>query len=68
VEENSHDIIWNIIYVTCEGTRKSINLSDVRIKQQIRCIKYPISSIFCHKTLHVSGIFCAYHLELFTVH
>jgi len=24
--------------------------------------------LFCHKTLHVSGIFSAHHQELFTVH
>ena len=24
--------------------------------------------LFCHKTLHVSGIFCAHHQELSTVH
>ena len=28
---------------------------------------HQISKI-CHKTLHVSGIFCAYHQELSTVH
>jgi hypothetical protein len=25
-------------------------------------------TLFCHKTLHVSGIFCAHHQELSTVH
>jgi len=33
------------------------------IKQPTRCIK----SNICHKTLHVSGIFCAHHQELSTV-
>jgi len=27
-----------------------------------------ISNIYCHKTLHVSVIFCAHHQELSTVH
>jgi midasin (ATPase involved in ribosome maturation) len=27
-----------------------------------------IQNLFCHKTLHFSGIFCAYHQELSTVH
>jgi hypothetical protein len=27
-----------------------------------------IQNLFCHKTLHVSGIFCAYYQELSTVH
>jgi hypothetical protein len=35
------------------------------IKQPTRCIKYP--KLFCHETLHVSGIFCAHHQELSTV-
>jgi hypothetical protein len=30
---------------------------------------YQVSKIlFCHETLHVSGIFCAHHLELSSVH
>jgi hypothetical protein len=27
-----------------------------------------IQNLFCHKTLHVSGIFCAHHQELSAVH
>jgi len=27
-----------------------------------------IQNLFCHKTLHVSGIFCAHHQESSTVH
>jgi hypothetical protein len=27
-----------------------------------------IQILFCHETLHVSGIFCAYHQELSAVH
>jgi len=27
-----------------------------------------IQNLFCHKTIHVSGIFCAHHQELSTVH
>ena len=27
-----------------------------------------IPILFCHKTLHVSGIFCAHHQEFSTVH
>jgi len=27
-----------------------------------------IQNLFCHKTLHVSGTFCAHHQELSTVH
>jgi hypothetical protein len=27
-----------------------------------------IQHLFCHKTLHFSGIFCAYHQELSNVH
>jgi hypothetical protein len=34
----------------------------LRIKQPTRC--YNIQHLFCHKTLHVSGIFCACHQEL----
>ena len=31
------------------------------IKQPTRCVN--IQHLFCHKTLHVSGIFCAHHQE-----
>ena len=34
----------------------------LRIKQPNRCVN--IQHLFCHKTLHVSGIFCAHHQEL----
>ena len=27
-----------------------------------------IQNLFCHETLHVSGIFCAHHQELSAVH
>jgi hypothetical protein len=27
-----------------------------------------INNLFCHETLHVSGIFCAHHQELSAVH
>jgi hypothetical protein len=35
------------------------------IKQPTRCIKYP--KFIFHKTLHVSGIFCAHYQELSAV-
>ena len=38
----------------------------LHIKQPTRCIN--IQHLFCHKTLHVSGIFFAHHQELTTVH
>jgi hypothetical protein len=37
----------------------------LHIKQPITCIKYP--KLFCHKILHVSGIFFAHHQELSSV-
>ena len=40
-------------------------LLSLRIKQPTRCIN--IQNLLCHKTLHVSGIFCAHHQELSTV-
>jgi hypothetical protein len=35
-------------------------------KQQTRRTNYP--NLFCHKNLHVSGIFSAHHQEFSTVH
>jgi len=37
----------------------------IRIKRPTRYIN--IQHLFCHKTPHVSGIFCAHHQELSTV-
>jgi hypothetical protein len=45
----------------------TVHRDKLRKKQPTRCIKYP-TFLFCHKTLHVSGIFHACHQELSTVH
>jgi hypothetical protein len=60
MEVNTRKLIVLYVQVT-------VHRDKFRIKQLTRCIK--ISKIlFCHKTLHVSGIFCAHHQELSTVH
>jgi len=40
----------------------TVHRDKLRIKQPTRCIN--AQHLFCHKTLHVSGIFCAHHQEL----
>jgi hypothetical protein len=44
----------------------TVHRDKLRTKQPTRCIKYP-KTLFCHKTLHVSGIFCAHHQQLSAV-
>ena len=43
----------------------TVHRDKLRTKRPNRCIN--IQHLFCHKTLHVSGIFCAHHQELSTV-
>jgi hypothetical protein len=51
----------SVIYV-----QVTMHRDKLRTKQPTRCIKKS-KKLFCHKTLHVSGIFCAHHQELSTV-
>jgi len=46
----------------------TVHRDKLRVRQPTtsRYIKYP--KIYCAKTLHVSGILCAHHQELSTVH
>jgi len=44
----------------------TVHRDKLRIKNQLDASN--IQNLFCHKTLHVSGIFCAHHQELSTVH
>ena len=53
-------MLATVIYV-----QVTVHRDKLRIKQPTRCIN--IQNLFCHKTLHVSGIFCAHHQELSTV-
>ena len=52
-------------------TYTSWNMSWANVTQKgmakVSLIKYP-KFLFCHETLHVSGIYCAHHQELSTVH
>jgi len=43
----------------------TVHRDKLRIKRPTRYIN--IQHLFCHKTPHVSGIFCAHHQELSTV-
>jgi hypothetical protein len=49
----------------CLFVQVTAHRDKLRIKQPTRCIENP--TLICHKTLHVSGIFCAHHQELPTV-
>jgi hypothetical protein len=42
------------------------SLTYPRINNQLDASN--IQNLFCHKTVHISGIFCAHHQELATVH
>jgi len=55
-----------VLLLTILCVQVTVHRDKLHIKQPTRCIKYP--NLFCHKTLHVSGIFCAHHQELSTVH
>jgi len=43
----------------------TVHRDKLRIKQPTRCTN--IQHLFCHKSLHISSIFCAHHQELSTV-
>jgi len=45
----------------------TVHRDKLRIKQK-KLDASNIQHLFCHKTLHVLGIICAHHQELFTVH
>jgi hypothetical protein len=44
----------------------TVHRDKLRTKQPTNASN--IQNLFCQKTLHVSGIFCAHHQELSTVH
>jgi hypothetical protein len=44
----------------------TVRRDKLRINKQLDASN--IQNLFCHETLHVSGIFCAHHQELSAVH
>jgi len=46
--------------------RKKMVVLHFFLNNQPEALNYP--NLFCHKTLHVSGIFSAHHQEFSTVH
>jgi hypothetical protein len=44
----------------------TVHRDKLRINNQIDASSF--ENLFCHETLHVSGIFCAHHQELPVVH
>jgi len=44
----------------------TVHSEKLRINNQLYASN--IQNLFCHKILHVSGIFCAHHQELSTVY
>jgi hypothetical protein len=51
--------------------RRNVSLNNQTVIRNLFLItnqRINYSNLFCHKTLHVSGIFSAYHQEFSTVH
>jgi hypothetical protein len=68
-------MVWHKSQTTWapSGTQKvllyvqvTVHRDKLRIKRPTRCIRYP--KLYFVIKLHVSGIFCAHHQELPTVH
>ena len=56
-----------VIYIIILYVQVTVHRNKFRVKQPIRCIKYPIFILSQNSTCF-SGIFCAHHQELSTVH
>jgi hypothetical protein len=63
-KEKDTTIGMNFMFILCLSDRASWQAS-YKTTNQLHEIS---ETSFCHKTLHVSGIFCANHQELSTLH
>jgi hypothetical protein len=58
--------MWQILLLFSIHTSTKHGLCDFFLSNQPDALIIPI--LFCYKTLHVSGIFCAHHRAISTVH
>ena len=61
--------IGHIFYITATNklyVQVTAHRDNLRINNQQDALSKKI--LFCHETLHVSGIFCAHHQELSAAH